>query len=94
MQDLIDQAESATADFLQVSTSERAALAVLTTAPGGANAKSSLSEYSRLEGFSSGPCRRVSCTGAVRVLVGAGAAVAVDVGTAIGVARPVQPCLP
>ena len=31
---LIDQAESATADFLQVSASEHAALAVLTTIPG------------------------------------------------------------
>ena len=33
-QDLIDQAESATVDFLQVSASERAALAALTTIPG------------------------------------------------------------
>ena len=33
-QGLIDQAESATTDFLQVSASERAALAVLTTIPG------------------------------------------------------------
>ena len=31
---LIDQAESATSDFLQVSASERATLAILTTIPG------------------------------------------------------------